>query len=60
MRNFVFWLRSVFCDHYWIYDEKIMQRFRNSDFHNEINVSATCEFCGWHRSYWKHVPISMY
>lgn len=52
----IWWLNSLFCDHIWSYEEVI---FSIRDEFGDITrsgpkVSATCDKCGWHRSYWKY------
>jgi RNase P subunit RPR2 len=55
MRYIIWYLRSVFCSHSWRHEEL---RFKIRNEYNEIvvdgpKVSATCDKCGWHRTYWK-------
>lgn len=50
MRWLVFYFRSLFCDHVWDYSQMDMTSFLRDG----PMVSATCDKCGWHRSYWKY------
>lgn len=54
MRWLINYLRSVFCKHEWKHEEifaKINDEFGKTE---GPRVSATCEKCGWHKSYWKY------
>jgi hypothetical protein len=55
MRWLINYIRSCFCNHEWKFEECRYQY--STDYGSErngIKVSATCEKCGWHRSYWKY------
>lgn len=58
MRWLVWYLRSMFCDHAWKYEEANYTKTNNAAAFTQKGqvIAATCEFCGWHRSYWKHDP----
>lgn len=58
MRWLVFYFRSCFCDHKWKLEEAPYEKYnqyisREMPVERNTNVSATCEKCGWHRSYKK-------
>src|SRR5271166_6094669 len=54
MRWLVWYIRSWFCSHKWEYAE-CNYEYSNGGLVCKTGpkVSATCESCGWHRSYWK-------
>ena len=56
MRYLIWWLRGCFCKHIFKYDERTYNSsnmFGSYSTTNNVIVSATCEPCGWHRSYLK-------
>lgn len=63
LRWMVWYGRSLLCQHVWSYDEVpyVHQWTLSSGGkkeYNNVTVSATCQKCGWHRSYdkWRIYP----
>lgn len=54
MRWLWWYLCSVFCRHRWKLEERTFDYVRGGG--QTTRVSATCEGCGWHRSYKKWEP----
>lgn len=59
MRWLMWYIRSIFCNHNWNYDERDYVKVEKYDDGEKftqrgLKVSATCNTCGWHRNYWKH------
>ena len=53
-RSIVFHLRSAFCNHKWIREERrFVDLDEGSGIPYKTMVSATCSNCGWHRRYKK-------
>ena len=55
MRAIVNYLRSMFCDHCFQYEEtwKTEQDYTGETLKRGTRVSRTCSKCGWHKTYWK-------
>lgn len=54
MRNLIWHIRSLFCKHDWKYEESSWTGYNIfGQKSSGYIVSATCEKCGWHRSYEK-------
>jgi hypothetical protein len=54
MRTLIFWIRSWFCNHKFNYSESNFTSENDFGRQVSIKISATCQNCGWHRSYWKY------
>ena len=59
MHYIIWWFLSLFCKHTWKLEERAYEAITKNDYgtivksrHN-VKVSATCNNCGWHRSYYK-------
>ena len=54
MRILINYLRECFCKHLWKREEEEGVEV-NGTFSTQVGtrVSATCEKCGYHKSYWK-------
>jgi len=54
MRYLIWYFKSCFCKHKWIYEER---NWAGSNLLGQqssgITISATCSQCGWHRKYEK-------
>lgn len=53
MRFIINYLRQCFCKHQWKLEEKYISVRDLSGDKNSEKVSATCEKCCYHKSYWK-------
>lgn len=54
MRWLVNYIRQCFCQHEWKLEELPASVFEDRILvKRSVKVSATCQKCGYHRSYWK-------
>lgn len=55
MREFINWIRSLFCKHDFEYEEEYSkQEYGFGQYTKGTRVSRICKKCGWHKSYWKY------
>ncbi len=55
MRRLINYIRECFCKHEWERDEEYCEHEKNhGGYMKGTKVSATCNKCGYHKSYWKY------